>query len=405
MKTIAYVSSQFPLRSETFVYREVRGLRSRGRDVVAVTLYPPTDPPPAADDLVRGRLMVYGFAKVATLHAASREAVSHPLRSLRTMLTAWKDVLLPREPMTVKARLKLPVQATAALGLAHRLRARGVRHVHAHFAHAPATVAMYAARQLGVPFSFTGHANDLFQRRTLLKRKLRRAAFVGCISQWHRGFYRSICRRDDEDYPVIRCGVDVDAFAPADREHDPSKPLAVLTVCRLVEKKGVDTLLRALHAFDPAGERWRLTIAGDGPQRSRLETLASELQVGSAVRFLGAVDNDAVRDLLGGSDVFALPCRVDSAGDKDGIPVVLMEAMACGVPVIAGDLEAIRELIEHEKSGLLVDGSRVEPTRDAIARLADAELLRRALAHAGRVRVREEFSLQTTLDRLDALLP
>jgi glycosyltransferase involved in cell wall biosynthesis len=398
---IVYIAGQFPLRSETFVYREVRGLRQRGHAVIVVSLNEPTDLPDDCEDLYADRLLVYGGGQLETLRASIRETARHPLRALLTVLGAWRDVLLPGEPMSIKSRMKLPGQAVFAIGLAGRLRDRRVRHIHAHFAHAPTTLAMYAARQLGVPFSFTGHANDLFHRRALLKRKLRRAAFVSCISEWHRSLYRSIVPRDDRCYPVIRCGVDVAEFVPVERRADGNAPLQVLTVCRLVEKKGVDTLLRALHSFDPTADRWRLTVAGDGPQRTKLESLASELGIASSVRFLGAVGNEHVRRLLGECDVFALPCRVDSAGDKDGIPVVLMEAMACGVPVIAGDLEAIRELIEDGKSGLLVDGTCVEPTKNAVARLFDAPIYRAALAYAGRLRVESEFSLQTTLDRLE----
>lgn len=401
---IAYLAGEFPLRSETFVYREVRGLRARGHRVVCVSLNVPSDPPADCDDLLRGRVLVYGFAALSTLRASLRETVRHPLRALLTMLGAWRDVVFPGEPMSTRSRMKLPGQAVFAIGLAGKLRERRVRHIHAHFAHAPTTLAMYAASQLGVPFSFTGHANDLCQRRALLKRKLRRAAFVSCISEWHRALYRSIVPRDDRSYPVIRCGVDLAEFAPVDRTLDPGPPFHVLTVCRLVEKKGVDTLLRALQAFDPTAKCWRLTVAGNGPQRQKLETLASELGIASAVCFLGAVGSEQVRQLLNECHAFALPCRVDSAGDKDGIPVVLMEAMACGVPVIAGNLDAIRELVEDGKSGLLVDGTRVEPTRDALRALFDTPSLRVSLGRAGRQRVEDEFSLQATLDRIERSL-
>ncbi|HMO25016.1 MAG TPA: glycosyltransferase, partial [Tepidisphaeraceae bacterium] len=268
MDVIAYIAGEFPLRSETFVYREVRALRQRGRTVICVTLNPPHDPPPDDDDLVRGRLMVYGFAKAATLKAAIAEMARHPLRALRTLWMAKLDALLPGELMSMRARLKLPMQAVMAIGLSRRLRHRGVTHIHAHFAHAPATVAMYAATQLGIPFSFTGHANDLFHRRALLKRKLARAKFVACISEWHRALYRSVCDRPAEQYPVIRCGVDTSEFAPRQRASSDG-PMKVLTVGRLVEKKGIDTLVRALHALDPTRTRWSLTIAGDGPQRAR----------------------------------------------------------------------------------------------------------------------------------------
>lgn len=402
---VAYISAAFPLRSETFVYREVRALRAAGWDVRTVSLNAPPERGVAEfADLEAGTICVYGPGRRATLAAAAGEALAHPIRATRTICTAAADALHPGEPLPAGGRLKLIGQALAALGVARRLRRAGVRHVHCHFAHAPASVGMYAARQLGVPFSFTGHANDLFQRRALLRRKLERAAAVACISEWHREFYREIYAPGTSHYHVVRCGVDVRSWVPkadAGRAIPPEDPLRVLTVCRLVEKKGVDTLLRGLTAFGQAtGRAWRLTVGGDGPARGQLEAMAAELGCSGTVQWLGAVGNDRVRELLSNTDVFALPCREDRSGDRDGIPVVLIEAMACGVPVVSGDLPAIRELVQHDRTGLLVDGSRSEPLAAALAHLAAEPLLRERLAQAGRAWVESEFALTVNVGRL-----
>jgi glycosyltransferase involved in cell wall biosynthesis len=264
---------------------------------------------------------------------------------------------------------------------------------------------MYAAGQLGIPFSFTGHANDIFQRRALLAKKLRRAAFVACISQWHREFYESIDATDAEKYRVIRCGVD---WTPRGDSDSPSGAIAranvfrLLTVCRLVEKKGVDTLLRAMAICRRSGLDCRLTVAGDGPDRDRLKKISLEAGVDGSVQWLGAVDNERVRRLLGACDAFVLACRNDSSGDRDGIPVVLMEAMACGVPAVSGDLPAIRELISDGQTGLLAPGDDAEALAERLRRLAVDGELRRRLAEAGRQRVEQEFSLDLNIDRLEA---
>jgi glycosyltransferase involved in cell wall biosynthesis len=262
---------------------------------------------------------------------------------------------------------------------------------------------MYAATALRIPFSFTGHANDLFQRRALLARKLQRARFVSCISQWHRELYHSSVPRES-GYEVVRCGVDVATFEPRRVAHD-EKTMKVLTVCRLVEKKGTDTLIRALAQHgQQTGRAWQLIVAGEGPEQKKLLQLVSDLASGSSVQFLGAVDNARVKDLLGEADVFALPCRRDANGDADGIPVVLMEAMACGVPVISGDLPAIRELVEHNVNGILVDGRNVAAVASSLQTLAVDENRRRILGEAGRIRVVNEFSLAKNVDRLEKLL-
>ena len=400
-RTIAYIAGQFPLRSETFVYREVRELRRRGWTVVAGALNPSPDAnDPNFKDLSDGAFVVYDRGWIGR---SLGELFSHPLSSLSTLCTALADALAPGEAMKARDRLKLPAQAFAALGLAKQLRDSGVERIHCHFAHAATTVGMYAAKALGVPFSFTGHANDLFQRRALLARKLKRADFVSCISQWHRELYHSIVPRDS-GYEVVRCGVDISTFEPTSAKRD-ADDFRVLTVSRLVEKKGTDTLIRALAQYgQQTGNAWQLVVAGDGPEQKNLLRLANDLACSSSVQFLGAVDNARVSELLAEAQVFALPCRRDPNGDADGIPVVLMEAMACGVPVISGDLPAIRELVEHNVNGILVDGHDVAACTDALQTLAADENRRRTFGEAGRNRVVNEFSLAKNVDRLEKLL-
>ena len=407
-RPIAYVAAVLPAASETFVYREIRELRRRGWTVVPASLNPPVPvpgggAPDAFEDLREGLLVLYGKQAATTMGAALLESIRHPARSASTLLFAVSDALNPGEALSIVGRLKLMAQAVAALGLARSLRSRGVRHVHCHFAHAPTTIGMYAALQMGVPFSFTGHANDLFQRRTLLKRKLERARFVACISRWHRAFYREVEGRHPERYVVVRCGVDVTEWLPRDPDREVGPRFRLLTVCRLVEKKGTDTLIEALHTLDcRRGGAWELTVAGDGPDRDRLQALARRLGCEDAICWLGAVENSRVRELLAGADALVLPCRTDSSGDRDGIPVVLMEAMASGVPVIAGDLPAIRELVDGREAGLLVPGGEPSKLAEALGRLRSDASLRGSLSVAGRAVIEDEFSLAGNVSRLEA---
>jgi len=403
---LAYIAGQFPKRSETFVYREVRLLRERGWTVHCLSL---RESPDAASqefaDLIDNMTTVYGRVGVATFARGVKEMIQHPIASLRLLYTAMKDAITPKEKMSLTGRAKLLPQAMAAMGVSRHLRAIGVTHIHAHFAHAPATLAMYTARHMGVSFSFTGHANDLFQRRALLKRKLSRAMFVACISQWHRQYYGTLKVDLLGKYHVIRCGVDVAGWSPKSPMRVEPGVLHVLGVGRLVEKKGFDTLLRACHQLiDVRRRACHLTIAGDGEDRARLEDLAESLGITQHVTWLGAVRNDRVQDLLGRADVFALPCRTDARGDKDGIPVVLMEAMARGVPAISGDFPAIRELIEHGHDGLIVGPDDFVLLAEHLIRLDTDEPERLRLAAAGRARVVEEFSLDMNVARLEEAL-
>jgi colanic acid/amylovoran biosynthesis glycosyltransferase len=401
---LLYLSSQLPKRSETFVYRELLGLRAAGVTVLAASLHAPERDlgEPRLEALANEAIPVYGAGLVRLLLDFFLELLRHPWRTTGTLLLAARDALTADDLHARLARLKVPGQALAALALARHLRGRGITHIHAHFAHAPATVAMYAARQLGLPFSFTGHAVDLFRDRALLKVKLQRARFVNCISEWHRTFYQDLVPRPDADYPVVRCGVDLAEFAPSGRA--PGDPPVLLGVGRLVAKKGFDVLLEAAARLRARGQSFTIRIAGDGPEGERLAAQCTRLGLGDGVHFLGACANPLVRKLLQETDVFVLPCQIDREGDRDGIPVVLMEAMAAGVPVVSGDLPALRELVIPGRTGELVPPGDVEALAERLAVLLQAPDLRAKRATAGRQWVAEEFALDVNIQRIVNML-
>jgi colanic acid/amylovoran biosynthesis glycosyltransferase len=399
---IAYVASVFPTYSETFVYREVVELRRRGWRVEVCSLNAPT---PAEmrglAELQAGVLVVYASAASGALRSLA-ECLAHPFRATSTLCRGFMDACRAGERVSPAGRAKIAAQAFMSLGLARQLRRREVRHIHCHFAHAPTTVGMYAARQLGATFSFTGHANDLFQRRILLKEKLRRAAFVSCISRWHQELYQSICA-GAQRYRVIRCGVDTGQWSPSYLPQRPPMPLRVVSVCRLVPKKGVDLLVRSLHAYGQShGRTWELSVIGDGPQAEALRGLAQELGCADAVRFLGSQQNQAIRAELAKADLFGLLCRVDRAGDQDGIPVALMEAMACGIPVLTGDIAPIRELVTDGETGFCADSENLPAVVSRLKWIEDHPQETSAIAAQGRRRVEEEFSLAANVDKLEA---
>lgn len=392
MVPIAYIAGQFPLRSETFVWREVRELMRRGWDVHTFALHRSTEvTPPELIDLRDTTRIVY----------------DHEMGSAFASLPGLWDAATHANGTPARDRLKLAMQARAGAALARELRRRGVRHIHAHFAHAPTSVAMYAARAAGIGFSFMGHANDLFQRRQALSLKLRRSRFVACISKWHRELYRSLVSGDESKYPIIHCGVDTDHWTlpHVAQTLDPQtadSPTRLLTVARLVPKKGIDYLVRAVARLHQTGRRVPLTIAGEGPERGRIEALVRECSLADHVKLLGATESEDVLQLMHTHDIFALPCVIDPAGDRDGVPVSLMEAMACGLPVVSGDLPAVRELVSQESGGILVDGTDVEAIATSIASLIDQPDRRKSLGQLGRAHVVREFSLAANVTRLEA---
>lgn len=387
LPTIVYIGAPLPQRSQTFVYREMLGLRGRGWTVIPVTVVPPERGDPVLDALADEVLQVYDSATAFALLPAVLRYPGQALRALADACTA--DLSGPM------ARVKFAGQAWMGLAAAFRLRKRGVAHVHAHLANVPATIGLYMARALGAGFSFTGHAADLFVYRGALEFKLRNADFAVAISNWHRHFYGGIVPANDNVRPLIRCSVSLPATIPAEGRD-------IVSVGRFVAKKGFDLLIRAFARLDRPG--LRLRIAGDGPESAALRALAVSEGVADRIDFLGSRPHSECLDLIAGGAIFALPCRTSTSGDRDGIPVVLMEAMAAGKPVVAGRLESIAELVEDGVGGLLVAPDDVDALAAALAKLVDDPDGGRRMGQAGRARVEQEFSDPINWDRLEAAL-
>lgn len=386
---ILYVAARLPALSETFVYRELLGLRTHGRRVLAAS--------------VRAADVFPDDARLAALRDETLIVYSPQTRQALPRALAWRPALAitalfdaaRADHPSLASRGKHVIQAMMGIATAWRLRGEGIGHVHAHMAHVPATIALYIARALGARYSFTGHAADLFVDRAGLAFKLRAADFVAAISHWHRRFYREIAAIDPARAPVIRCSVAIpEGVAPAGTE--------IVVVARLVAKKGIDLLLRGFAMAAPGG--WRLRILGDGPEAPALRSLAAELGIADRVDFDGAQPHAACLAAIATAGMFVLPCRTAANGDRDGIPVVLMEAMAAGRAVIAGDLPAIRELVPGPDAGILVAPDDPAAIAGAITALAADPARRAAMGQAARAHVAAEFSDAVNLDRLSAAL-
>ncbi len=384
---ILYVAARLPTLSETFVYRELLGLRARGLTVVGASVHRPQGlgDDPALAALARDALVIYDIRTVLALPAA---LLRHP----RLAMAGLVDAATVDHP-SLRSRLKHGAQALLGIAAGARLRGKGIGAVHAHMANVPATLALYIARALGARYSFTGHAADLFVQRAGLAFKLRNADFVACISHWHRDFYAGLAPLPAGRRPLVRCSVAIPATVHPEGTE-------IVTVARLVAKKGVDLLIEAYAAAAPAG--WRLRIIGDGPERASLERRVAEKGLADRIVFDGAQPHAACLAAIARCGMFVLACRTAANHDRDGIPVVLMEAMAAGRPAVAGDLPTIRELIVDGETGLLTQPDDVAALAERIARLAADADLRRALGAAGRAFVAAEFADDVNLDRLVA---
>jgi glycosyltransferase involved in cell wall biosynthesis len=283
------------------------------------------------------------------------------------------------------------------------LRQAGARHLHVHFANAASMVALlYAtfAERDGGSYSFTMHGPTEFDEveRFRLRDKVAGASFVACISDYARAQLMRLSDPSDwERLEIVHCGVDTERWTPADAEAD-GAGLRLLTVARLAPDKGLGLLLEAVAREVEAGLDVTLEIVGDGPDRDALEARSADLGLGERVHFAGAVGRDHIQDRYRAADALCL------SSFAEGVPVVLMEAMALERPVIAPRVMGIPELVEDGVSGLLVAPGSLNALAGAIRRLADANPETRArLGAAGRERVRESYELADSARRLETL--
>ena len=317
-------------------------------------------------------------------------AVRTPAVYFRTLKTALRRFLRTRKPATFKHFLQ-------AGYLVHRfLPGSGVVHLHAHFAHSPTSVAMFAAHLSGLGFSFTAHAKDIYiSDPRQLAEKLSMAKFAVTCTEYNRQHLMTLADGDHASAaPIHRVyhGIDVELFArPAPTAH-PGQNYEILTVARLTAKKGLPTVLRAIDLLKKRGLPIRHTLIGDGEDRRKILALVRRLGLEDTTRWLGTLPHETVLAHYRQAAVFLLGCEVAANGDRDGIPNVLMESMAMGVPVVATRVSAIPELVEDGKTGLLVTPRNPELLADAVQRLLTDESLRERIIENSGPWVRRHFN-------------
>ncbi|HRW30005.1 MAG TPA: glycosyltransferase family 4 protein, partial [Emcibacteraceae bacterium] len=290
---------------------------------------------------------------------------------------------------------KLIYQFFAACRAARLFIKNGSNHVHVHFANVPCQVAMYASAISNIPFTVTSHANDIFEHGLLLKRKAERAKYFVTISDFNRRFLMEIGLLAAK-IRIVRCGVDL-KYEGAEKET--SNKIRLCSLGRLVEKKGMLTLIDAVAILKEKGKAVSLSIAGDGPEREQIENRINEKNLSDCVEMIGALDNKDVGPWMAKHDIFVLACQKDRNGDMDGIPVVLMEAMMLGLSVISTRISGIPELVINGETGLLVEPKDPEALADAILkRDIQQSLIDNAAKH-----VLSEFGRDVNIDRLETL--
>ena len=394
MLRIAYLISRYPAISHTFILREIRELRRLGVDIYPVSVNPPDRPVSQLSEEERIEaattvcLKSMSFAQMAG--ALWRTLTAYPAGLFAGLQLAFR--LGGTDPKAITKRLFYLAEAILTGDF---LRREQLSHLHVHFATPAATVALFVKEVFGIPFSMTVHGPDEFYDVTThhLPEKIAAASFLCTIGSFCRSQLMKLSAPEHwSKIEVSPLGVDPDIFRPRPTFKDDH--FRILCLGRLVAAKGQAVLLDAVRLLARQGRPVLATFAGDGPDRQRLETMAGEYGVSSHVTFLGGVNPESVRDLYAATDAFVLPSFAE------GIPVVLMEAMAMEVPCITTVINGIPELITSGESGLLVSPSDAAQLAAAIESLIVDAPLRQALGKAGRRKVIASYDLTRNVARL-----
>jgi glycosyltransferase involved in cell wall biosynthesis len=396
--TIAYLTSVYPRATDTFVRNEVLRLRERGWTVRTFAVRR-AEPSQLVGDEIRREASTTTYIVSDHLWetplAVLRLLFRSPRRFLRAARLAWRT-----HPRGLQGSLWQLAYFAEAAYLAHELRRAGARHLHNHIGESSATVAMLASELGGVPFSLTIHGPYDFQApaRWALGEKLARAAFTACISE----FTRSQCMIHAplacwDRLHVVRCGPDP-AFLEAEPPPLPSRPRLVW-VGRICEEKGVTVLLEAARRLVADGVDFDLVLVGDGPLRGAIERRIEADRIGNRVSITGWLDGAGVREQLAASRVLVMPSFAE------GLPVVLMEALALGRPVISTFVAGIPELVQPGVNGWLVPAGSVAALVAAMRDALQTPLDRlERMGRAGREAVRRQHDPRAEVARLAELL-
>jgi len=397
---VAYMMSRFPKLTETFILYEMLAMQQQG---IQVEVYP----------LIRER------EEVMHPEAVQFVSVAHfqPFMSLpilrANLYFLWKKPFAYLKTLwdVLRANWGSYNFFTGVIGIfpktvlfAYQMRADQVQHVHAHFASHPAAAGFIIHRLVGIPYSFTAHGSDLHRDRHMLREKVAEAAFVAAISEYNKELIISECRGNyRHKVRVVHCGVDTEVFRVRSNETPYEKgenPCMILCVGTLHEVKGQAYLIEACRQLQERGFDFECHFVGDGPDKNPLTKLVEQAGLSDKVYFRGRLTRDGVARLLLEADILTAPSVPTRDGRREGIPVVLMEAMGSGVPVIASDLSGIPELVNDQLTGLLVPPRDATSLTDAMECYLKYSDLRRRLGRAGRAKVAEEFDLNKNAAKL-----
>lgn len=396
---VAYIMSRFPKISETFILNEMIGLRKRG---IQVEVFP----------LIREKQKV--------MHEEAKALVSSahflPFLSLSILKANW--YFFKSNPVNYSSTFWKVLRGTfgsfnfffGAFGIfpksvrfALEMKELGISHIHAHFATHPTVSALIINQLTGIPYSFTAHGSDLHVDRRMLDEKVKLASFVVTVSAYNKKVIINDCGEIFRNkIHVIHCGIDPELFTPKCKPTI-NKVFQIACIASFEEVKGHKYLIRAIELLKERDIQFQCHLVGEGPLREQIERQCKSSGLNGRIQFHGALTRTEIAKLFQQIDVMVLPSVPTSNGKREGIPVALMEAMACGIPVISSNLSGIPELVMHDVTGILTEPSDVTGIFDGLQKMVQNSLFRQHLGSAGRDFVLNEFNQDQSIEQLVSL--
>jgi glycosyltransferase involved in cell wall biosynthesis len=398
---LGMVLKGFPRISETFISNEILLLERLGIPIRIFSMRLPREPFCHPSVRAIGAPVFYlptdlgrDFSRL--LLGTALAAIHDPKRFRATLRTAEQR----REASGNLGTIKHLLQAAFLGGYLLR-QCPEVAHFHAHFAHSPSSVALFASQLTGRGFSFTAHAKDIYTSRpSQLAAKMAQARFVVTCTEYNRAYLRRVAPQNSTPIHCLYHGIDLALFQGQPQPGPARQPYHLLTVARLTAKKGIPTILQALKILKDQGLDFTYSLIGDGDDRDAILNAIFELGLADRCRWHGTLPHDRVVEAFAQADLFVLGCQVTDSGDRDGIPNVLVESLAMGVPAVATRVSALPELLIPGETGLLVEPEQPEQMAVAIEQALTDQDLRSRLQQQGRLRVARHFDNQQLVARL-----
>jgi glycosyltransferase involved in cell wall biosynthesis len=395
---IGHLDKKFPLLTATFVYREIQALQAKGINIHTFSIWKPKsyELSNEAKHFLDRTFYVFpiNWTKFFSIH------ISYFIKHPRTYLNVlWEYGF--KNQKRIKNAIRTFFHFCEAVYLAKEIENKNINHLHSHFANNSTTIAMMVSKLIGISFSFTAHAHDIFADQILLQKKIISAKFIITISNFNKKFLINILPQNNisSKIHIVRCGIDTYKFSRSKVPNVNKKPI-ILSIGRLVEKKGYPYLIKACKILVDKSIDFRCIIIGDGPQKAYLNNLIGENGLANFVTLAGIIFQEDIINYLNKSEIFVLPCIQAADNDMDGIPVVLMEAMAMQIPVISTQISGIPELIKNMETGLLVPPKNEMALAKGMKLLKDDIELRKKLGAAGKKWVFEKYEITKNTDKL-----